>query len=78
MKTYKVIDVPQSNPCENCVPCMRLRLMDMGFIHGQEIEISDKKFGLYLVNILSDGGQVDSTIGLRQEELDRICLKGVL
>ena len=75
---YEVVDVPQNNPCENCVPCMRLKLMDMGFIHGQEIEISDKKFGLYLVNILSDGGQTDSTIGLRQEELDRICLKGVL
>ena len=75
---YEVVDVPQNNPCENCVPCMRLKLMDMGFIHGQEIEISDKKFGLYLVNILSDGGQIDSTVGLRQEELDRICLKGVL
>jgi len=75
---YEVVDVPQNNPCENCIPCMRLRLMDMGFIHGQEIEISDKKFGLYLVNILSEGGQIDSTIGLRQEELDRICLKGVL
>ena len=75
---YEVVDVPQNNPCENCVPCMRLKLMEMGFIHGQEIEISDKKFGLYLVNILSDGGQTDSTIGLRQEELDRICLKGVL
>ena len=72
------MDVPQSENCQNCVPCMRLKLMDMGFIHGQEIEISDKKFGLYLVNILSDGGQIDSTIGLRQEELDRICLKGVL
>ena len=75
---YEVVDVPQNNPCENCVPCMRLKLMDMGFIHGQEIDISYKKFGLYLVNILSDGGQIDSTIGLRQEELDRICLKGVL
>ena len=75
---YEVVDVPQNNPCENCTPCMRLKLMDMGFIHGHEIEISDKKFGLYLVNILSDGGQIDSTIGLRQEELDRICLKGVL
>jgi Fe2+ transport system protein FeoA len=75
---YEVVDVPQSENCQKCVPCMRLKLMDMGFIHGQEIEISDKKFGLYLVNILSDGGQIDSTIGLRQEELDRICLKGVL
>ena len=75
---YEVVDVPQNNPCENCTPCMRLKLMEMGFIYGQEIEISDKKFGLYLVNILSDGGQIDSTIGLRQEELDRICLKGGL
>jgi Fe2+ transport system protein FeoA len=77
MKTYKVIDVPQSNPCENCTPCMRLKLMEMGFIREQEIEISEKKLGLYLVNIISDGGQIDSTVALRQEELDRICLKGV-
>jgi Fe2+ transport system protein FeoA len=75
---YEVVDVPQSENCQNCVPCVRLKLMDMGFIHGQEIEISEKKLGLYLVNIISDGGQIDSTVALRQEELDRICLKGVL
>ena len=74
---YEVVDVPQNNPCENCTPCMRLKLMEMGFIRGQEIEISEKKLGLYLVNIISDGGQIDSTVALRQEELDRICLKGV-
>jgi len=78
MKTYKVVDVPQNNPCENCTPCMRLKLMEMGFISEQEIEISEKKLGLYLVNIISNGGQIDSTVALRQEELDRICLKGVL
>jgi Fe2+ transport system protein FeoA len=78
MKTYKVVDVPQNNPCENCTPCMRLKLMDMGFIHGQDIEISKKKFGLYLVNIISNGGHIESTVALRQEELDRICLKEVL
>ena len=49
---YEVVDVPQNNPCENCTPCMRLKLMEMGFIHGQEIEISEKKLGLYLVNII--------------------------
>ena len=78
MKTYKVVDVPQNNPCENCTPCMRLKLMEMGFISEQEIEISEKKLGLYLVNIISNGGQIDSTVALRQEELDRICLKGFL
>jgi Fe2+ transport system protein FeoA len=78
MKTYKVVNVPQNNPCENCTPCMRLKLMEMGFIYEQEIEISEKKLGLYLVNIISDGGQIDSTVALRQEELDRICFKEVL
>ena len=39
MKTYDVIDVPANDPCENCTPCLRLRLMDMGFITGQKIEI---------------------------------------
>jgi len=77
MKKYKVADVSENNPCENCTPCMRLKLMDMGFIREQEIEISEKKLGLYLVNVISDGGQIDSTVALRQEELDRICLKGV-
>ena len=71
---FKVIDVPQNNPCEKCVPCIRLRLMEMGFIEGQEIEVEEKKLGLHLVNILSDYGDVVSTIAMRPEELNRICL----
>jgi Fe2+ transport system protein FeoA len=72
---FKVTDVPQKDPCEKCVPCMRLRLMEMGFIEGQEIEVEEKKLGLYLVNILSEFGDVLSTIAMRPEELNRICLK---
>lgn len=75
---YDVLDVPKSNNCQNCTPCMRLKLMEMGFIQGQHIEITNKKLGLYLVNILSENGLVDSTIALRQEELDRICLKEMI
>jgi Fe2+ transport system protein FeoA len=78
MRVCEVIDVPQKVDCENCVPCLRLKMMEMGFICGQQIEISEKKLGLYLVNILSDSGQVDSTVGLRPEELERICLKEIL
>lgn len=75
---YDIIDVPQSENCQNCAPCMRLKLMEMGFIKGQHIEIMDKKFGLYLVNILSESGHVNSTVALRSEELGRICLKQIL
>ncbi len=71
----EVIDVPQPNDCQNCTPCMRIKLMEMGFVHGQEIEVEKKRLGLYLVHMLSDGGQIAQTIALRQDEFDRICLK---
>ena len=74
MKVFDVIDIPQPEDCKKCTPCLRLRMMEMGFISGQKIEIMDKRLGLWLVNILSDNDNVSSTIALRQEEFDRICL----
>ena len=76
--TYEITDIPQSENCQHCVPCTRMRLMEMGFMKGEKIEISEKKFGLYIVDILMENGHVVSTIALREEELDRICYKGVL
>ena len=75
---YEVIDVPQPINCENCNPCLRIRLMELGFITGQKIELGKKRLGLYSVNVLSDNGDVAQTIALREEELDRICLKELL
>ena len=75
MKSYDIIDVPQSEVCENCKPCLRLRLMDMGFITGQRIEIEKKRLGLWMVHLISNNGHVEQTFALRPEELDRICLK---
>ena len=77
MKIFNVIDVPQPEDCKKCTPCLRLRMMEIGFISGQKIEIMDKRLGLWLVNILSDNDSTTSTIALRQEELDRICLKEI-
>jgi Fe2+ transport system protein FeoA len=75
MKIYDIIDIPEPLNCQKCTPCLRLRMMEMGFIEGQKIEIGDKRLGLWLVNILSDNEDVISTVALRQEELDKICLK---
>jgi Fe2+ transport system protein FeoA len=75
---YEVVDVPQSENCEKCVPCLRLRLMEMGFIMGERIEFGESRLGLYMVNILTENDHISSVVALRQEELDRICLKGVL
>lgn len=74
---YQIVDVPQNDPCTNCIPCMRLRLMEMGFISGEKIEIVKKFSGLKLVNILNENNYVCSTIALRDEEFNRICLKEV-
>jgi Fe2+ transport system protein FeoA len=78
VKTYDVIDVPQKEQCENCTPCLRLRLMDMGFITGQKIEIEKKKLGLWLVHMISDSGHMEQTFALRPEEMDRICIKEII
>ena len=75
---YEVVDVPQSENCQNCTPCLRLRLMEMGLITGERVEIEDRRLGLWIVNILSENEDISSRVALRQEELDRICLKGVL
>ena len=69
-----IIDVPQADNCQNCVSCLRLRLMEMGFVNGQPIEIVSHKLGLWIVNILSDNGDTSSTYALRDEEFERICL----
>jgi Fe2+ transport system protein FeoA len=57
---------------------MRFRLMEMGFIAGEKIEVVKKFSGLKLVNILNENNNVMSTIALRDEEFDRICVKEVL
>lgn len=75
---YEIIDVPEPENCQKCDICLRIRLMEMGLIAGEKIEVSSKRLGLWIVNILTDYEEVSSTIALRQEEMDRICLKGVL
>jgi len=75
MSFYEVLDVPQNNPCEKCNPCMRMRLMEMGFVLGQVIDVQEKMRGMYIVDMLSDNGNIVQSIALRKEELGRICLK---
>ena len=73
--SYEVIDVPQNDPCQHCTPCMRMKLMELGFIQGQEIDVREQLKGLYVVDMISEHGFVEQTIALRKEELNRICYK---
>lgn len=70
----EILDIPQPVDCKNCKPCLRLRLMEMGLIQGEKIDVVSHKLGLWIINTLSDNDNVTSTIALREEEFDRICL----
>ena len=72
---YEIIDVPQKNPCEGCTPCMRMRLLELGFMAGVDIDVKEQMKGMYIVNVLSDKGAVEQTLALRKDELDRVCYK---
>ena len=74
-KIYIIKDVPQKIDCENCKTCMRLRLIEMGLMPGTLIEIVKHQSGLWIVNVLSEFGQVESTIALREEEAERVIVK---
>ena len=74
-KTFRIKDVPESEPCQNCNSCLRLRIMELGMYSGEMIEISDHRLGLWIVNILSSKNNIVSTIMMRDEEIKRIVLE---
>lgn len=73
-KIFEIKEILKGVPCKSCTPCMKLRLMELGFVDGEKIEIEGHQNGIWLVNILSDGGHVSSKVALRDEEMDRICV----
>jgi len=72
---YFIKDVPRKIDCENCKSCMRLKMMEMGLMPGTMIELNKHQLGLWIINILSDSDNIESTVALRQEEAERIILQ---
>ena len=75
MRNYDVIDVPEPDDCQHCTSCLRMRLMEMGFVPGQHLSIERKRLGLHIVHMVAANGRVEQTIVLRSDELGKICLK---
>lgn len=73
-KTYEISDISTGNPCLNCNSCIRMRLMEMGLTQGEKIRVEDKSHGLYRLSILSKKGTLFTTLALREEEMNRICV----
>jgi Fe2+ transport system protein FeoA len=74
-KIFTVEDVPQSEPCLNCNPCLRLRIMEMGIMPGEKIKLEKHHLGLWKVNILSNNNNVVSTLAIRDEEIERVFIE---
>lgn len=74
-RIFTVRDIPQSEPCMNCTSCLRLRIMEMGMIPGEKIELEKHYLGLWKVNILTENNNISSTIALRDEEMERIFVE---
>ena len=74
-KIFTVEDVPQNEPCLNCTPCLRLRIMEMGIMPGEKIELEKHHLGLWKVNILSNNNNIVSTIAMRDEEMERVFIE---
>jgi Fe2+ transport system protein FeoA len=72
---FIIKDVPQKVDCKNCKVCTRLKLMELGFIPGSIIELSKRQSGMWIINLLSSSGNVESTIALRDEEAERIIVE---
>lgn len=73
-KMYLIKDIPPANPCLDCSLCIRLRMMEMGIIPGTHVYLKKRGY-LWTLHLLDANGLETSTIGLRQNELDRIQLE---
>lgn len=73
-KIYTIDQIMEGVPCMNCNPCMRLRIMEMGLSQGEKIFLRSHMNGIWLIDVLSEKGNVSLTLALRDEETERICL----
>lgn len=73
-KVYKISEISSGTPCLSCNSCIRMRLMEMGLTEGEKIRVEDKSHGLYRLSILSKKENLFTTLALREEEMERICV----
>lgn len=74
-KTYVVQDVIPNNPCLDCLSCIRLRLMELGFHKGSKLKILRHSLGIWVIQFISETNTYEQTLALRDEETLQIILE---
>jgi Fe2+ transport system protein FeoA len=70
-KRYRVVGVKEGEPCTNCTPCLRLRLLEFGLLIGERIEI--KREGDPMVIRVGDNWDM----GIRSDEAVRVEIEEI-
>lgn len=73
-KRYRIKSIAENNPCLNCVPCMRLRKMELGLIPGEEITLEKHILGIWVIKI---EGQGESRLAMRDNEVEGIMIEEI-
>ena len=72
---YTIVGVPPNEPCLNCIPCIKLRIMELGIMPGERIRIEGHHLGLWIIAILNSSNRASSTVAMREEEVLGIIVK---
>jgi hypothetical protein len=73
-KFFTIKEISEGTPCKNCFFCVKLRLLEMGFNLEDKFQIGDYMLGLWKINIFSENGKMISSIALRDEEMEKVCV----
>lgn len=74
-KVYRVRDIKTNNPCNDCPICTRLKLMEIGFDKGCEFKVNRYQDDIWVIDFLTESGNIEQTIALRNEETIQIILE---
>lgn len=74
---YRIKDVPQNIPCENCNVCLRMRLMEMGLTPGEKVRFQKYSKDMWLMTVLSEKEFETTKIALRSDEFERIVFEEI-
>lgn len=74
---YRIKDIPENTPCNNCSVCLRLVLFEKGLINGEKVSFFKQTKDMWIMSVLSERGYEINRLALRDDEFERIVLEEI-